>query len=251
MAGRYDLILRISSFTIVALDEKIFSRGQVLTKWFLLLLLTGCAAFESQDRKDMNEIKDELVQLIRSEIRQEVLADWRNNYEENLRQEILAEYLSNEDVDDKTRGQIESQAKAAKRPSLGRVEWVSLGADNIKMKARVDTGAKTTSIHAENIKEQLVNGEKYVRFTTVDEKGQKHTLLKPVVTQQRVRSTSGDVNERYVIQKNVRIGKREFKIAVNLNNREKLTHKFLIGRNLLIGNFNVDVSQTFMMGRLD
>jgi len=131
---------------------------------------------------------------------------------------------------------------------IGRVEWVALPELKIKHKSRIDTGAKTTSLHAVNIEEVEQRGELFVKFQTVDEEGKTVEVVRKVDTTQKVSNTSGVVAKRYVIKEKIQIGKIEREILVNLNDRSKMEYKFLVGRNLLMGRFIVDVARSHVLG---
>ena len=131
---------------------------------------------------------------------------------------------------------------------IGRVEWVALPELKIKHKARIDTGAKTTSMHAMNIEEVQQRGELFVKFQTVDSEGKTVELVRKVDTTQRVSNTSGFVSRRYVIKEKIRMGTIEREVLINLNDRSKMEYKFLIGRNVLLGRFIVDVARSHVLG---
>lgn len=131
---------------------------------------------------------------------------------------------------------------------IGRVEWVNLPDLKIKHKARIDTGAKTTSMHAVNIEEVQQRGELFVKFQTLDSEGKTVELVRKVGTTQRVSNTSGFVSRRYVIKEKIRMGSIEREVLINLNDRSKMEYKFLIGRNVLLGRFIVDVARSHVLG---
>ena len=131
---------------------------------------------------------------------------------------------------------------------IGRVEWVSLPDLKIKHKARIDTGAKTTSMHAVNIEEVQQRGELFVKFQTLDSEGKTVELVRKVGTTQRVSNTSGFISRRYVIKEKIRMGSIEREVLINLNDRSKMEYKFLIGRNVLLGRFIVDVARSHVLG---
>lgn len=131
---------------------------------------------------------------------------------------------------------------------IGRIEWVSLPELRLKHKARIDTGAKTTSMHAVNIEEVEQRGELFVKFQTVDSEGKTIEVVRKVDTTQKVSNTSGFVSKRYVIKEKVKIGNIEREININLNDRSKMDYKFLVGRNLLLGRFIVDVARSHVLG---
>ncbi len=144
---------------------------------------------------------------------------------------------------------FETEAQLLKEKVLiGRVEWVELPELKLKHKARIDTGAKTTSLHAVNIEEVEQRGELFVKFQTVDSEGRKIDLVRKVDTTQRVSNTAGAVTKRYVIKEKVKMGTLEREILINLNDRSGMDYKFLVGRNLLLGRYIVDVARSHVLG---
>lgn len=131
---------------------------------------------------------------------------------------------------------------------IGRIEWVSLPDMKIKHKARIDTGAKTTSMHAVNIEEVEQRGELFVKFQTVDAEGKRIEVVRKVESTQKVANTSGFVTKRYVIKEKIKIGNIDKDVNINLNDRTKMDYKFLVGRNLLLGRFIVDVARSHVLG---
>lgn len=131
---------------------------------------------------------------------------------------------------------------------IGRIEWVSLPELKLKHKARIDTGAKTTSMHAVNIEETEQRGELFVKFQTVDAEGKTVEIVRKVETSQKVSNTSGFVSKRYVIKEKIKLGSIEREVLINLNDRSKMDYKFLVGRNLLLGRFIVDVARSHVLG---
>lgn len=146
------------------------------------------------------------------------------------------------------RSQKNIKKKVFKKTVIGRVEWISTVNPEVKFRARVDSGAQTNSMHAENIKEIIQDGKEYVEFTTVDDQGTKFRILREVIKKTKVKSTSGHTESRYVIQMDVMFGQKKITTNVNLNNRKALRHNFLVGRNLLLGNYIIDVSQSRLLG---
>ena len=131
---------------------------------------------------------------------------------------------------------------------IGRVEWANLPALEMKHRARIDTGAKTTSLHAVKIEEVQQGGELFVKFQSVDQNGNPKELIRKVETLQRVANPNGGTTKRYVIREKVKLGPIEKEISINLNDRSKMEYKFLVGRNLLLGRFIVDVARSHVLG---
>lgn len=142
-----------------------------------------------------------------------------------------------------------SQAQLLKEKVLiGRIEWVTMPELKIKHKARIDSGAKTTSMHAVNIEEVEQRGELFVKFQTIDSEGKTVEVVRKVDTTQKVSNTAGLVSKRYVIKEKIKMGSIEREVNINLNDRTKMDYKFLVGRNLLLGRFIVDVARSHVLG---
>ena len=131
---------------------------------------------------------------------------------------------------------------------IGRIEWINLPDMKTRLKSRIDTGAKTTSLHAINVKEITQGGELFVKFQTLDSEGKLIELTRKVETTQRVSNTAGIVSKRYVIKEKVKLGDIEREVNINLNDRSGMDYKFLVGRNLLLGRFIVDVARSHVLG---
>ncbi len=133
------------------------------------------------------------------------------------------------------------------RETVGRIEWITLPSYNLRLEARVDTGARKCSLHSINEREVQVGGENFVEFTTLDNSGKAIRLKSRVFRKIRIRSTSGESTNRYVIREKVTLGKLTREVYINLNDRSALKYKFLVGRNFLRGSFIVDVSRSHML----
>jgi ribosomal protein S6--L-glutamate ligase len=132
--------------------------------------------------------------------------------------------------------------------TIGRVEWIEFPDLKLKFSARIDTGAKTSSLHAFNIEEVKQRGEVFVKFQTLDQKGQIIELTRKVESTQKVANPTGFSTKRYVIKEKIKLGSYTREISINLNDRTKMSYKLLIGRNLLMGRFLVDVARSHFLG---
>lgn len=134
------------------------------------------------------------------------------------------------------------------KPIIGRVEWVEFPIWKLKFRGRIDTGAKTCSIHATNIERSTENGEVYISFDTQQEDGKVLRLKSKFVTETKVTSTNGQSENRIVVKETMKIGKIQDEVNITLNDRSNLTYPFLVGRNFLMGKFLVDVSLSHALG---
>lgn len=120
------------------------------------------------------------------------------------------------------------------------------------VKAKLDTGARSSALHAFDINPFDRDGAEWVRFTvrpwqesTEDEV---HVEL-PVHDRRRVRSSSGHVEERYVVLLPVTLMGREVEAEVTLSNRDEMGFRMLIGREALRQGFTVDPGRSFVGAR--
>ncbi|MCX7678247.1 MAG: RimK/LysX family protein [Spirochaetes bacterium] len=133
--------------------------------------------------------------------------------------------------------------------TIGRVEWVELPEFNLKLEARIDTGARNCSLHAFNQKEIELDGTKYIEFTTHDAQKKKVKLKAKVAKIKTIKSPGGYSARRYVIKTKVALGKEVREVYITLNDRSNMEYPFLVGRNLLRGKFVVDVSHSHLLDK--
>lgn len=125
---------------------------------------------------------------------------------------------------------------------IGAVEDVTILPWNITFPARIDTGARKTSIDARNVK---IKGNT-VKFHLIDPKGEDHIITLPLKEMQKVKSASGQPN-RPVVEMTICIGQKKMTIDVNLANRSKMTYPLLVGRNAIKKGFLVDVRKSNLL----
>lgn len=120
------------------------------------------------------------------------------------------------------------------------------------IKAKLDTGARSSALHAFDIEAFDRDGAEWVRFTvrplqrsTDDEV----TVELPVHDRRQVRSSSGHVEERCVVLLPVVLMGREIEAEVTLSNRDEMGFRMLIGREALRQGFAVDPGRSFLGGR--
>lgn len=112
--------------------------------------------------------------------------------------------------------------------------------------AKIDTGAKTSSIHAENITEREDGQIEFDVVTSQYERKKDDKLvhiITPYIRKTSVRSSSGRAQNRYVVKTVMILGGVEKEIEITLSSRKKMLRRVLIGRTTLSGSFIVDVAQ--------
>lgn len=136
---------------------------------------------------------------------------------------------------------------------LGSEEWCSfpeLGIPTIK--ARVDSGAKTSALHAINIAPFKKEGQNWVKFDINPIQNNVKTVIHceaPLVDKRVVKSSSGFREERYVIQTNLEIGNSNWVIEMTLTNRDSMGFRMLLGREAMSGRVLVDPEQQYLLGQ--
>lgn len=121
------------------------------------------------------------------------------------------------------------------------------------IKARVDSGAKTSAIHAVNIKPFQRNGVTWVRFEVYPLQGNRKTLIKceaKVHDRRTIKSSSGTSEKRYVIKSSLAIGDHSWDIELTLTNRDAMGYRMLLGREAMTGRLMVDPEESFNLGEL-
>jgi hypothetical protein len=132
---------------------------------------------------------------------------------------------------------------------VGWREWVRMSALGVPwIKAKVDTGAKTSSLHAFDLQEYVRDGERWVRFhihpwQASDEDAVPVEL--PVLDRRPVRSSSGHVEDRYVVRMRLTLARRRVPAEVTLTDRDEMGFRMLIGREALAQGFLVDARQSY------
>jgi ribosomal protein S6--L-glutamate ligase len=136
---------------------------------------------------------------------------------------------------------------------VGCEEWCSLPAIGIPtIKARVDSGAKTSALHAINIKTYSKDNQEWVKFDINPIQNNAKALIHceaQLVDQRIVKSSSGFREKRYVISTNVSLGGKVWEIELTLTNRDSMGFRMLLGREAMSGRVMVDPEQKFVLGQ--
>ena len=136
---------------------------------------------------------------------------------------------------------------------VGWREWVALPqADVAWVKAKIDTGAKSSSIHAFDLEAHQQDGQEWVRFSIHpwQRSDEDHVELSlPVLDMREVRSSNGQVEKRYAVALDVTLAGRTITTVMTLSNRDEMGFRMLIGREALERGFLVDSSVSYAGGR--
>ncbi|MGE0621645.1 MAG: ATP-dependent zinc protease [Pseudomonadales bacterium] len=136
---------------------------------------------------------------------------------------------------------------------IGWREWVALPALGIeRIKAKVDSGARTSALHAFAVEVERRQGQLWVRFGVHPVQRRSEPVVwseVPVLDRRVVRDSGGHEEERYVIETAVRIGKELRLVEVTLTDRDNMGFRMLLGRTALRGDYLIDPGRSYLAGR--
>ncbi len=133
---------------------------------------------------------------------------------------------------------------------IGRAELVDLPDwDLYGIKAKIDTGAYTSSLHCHHIERIEKEGKPFVRFNLLDPSHEIYNdklFELPIYKSKTVKSSNGQTEERFIVKTKVRIMEKELNAELSLTDRSEMRYPVLIGRKLIKGHFIVDVSKKYL-----
>ena len=135
----------------------------------------------------------------------------------------------------------------AKRPVIGWREYVKLPLLGIgKFIAKIDTGAKTAALHAENIEISGSGQRKTVKFV-VSINSRLHHCQLPLIGERRIKNSSGASELRAVVETEIQLGKWRIAAEVTLTNRTDMGVPMLLGRATVRDHFLVHPGRSFLI----
>jgi hypothetical protein len=136
---------------------------------------------------------------------------------------------------------------------VGWREWVALPQAGVDwVKAKIDTGARSSSIHAFGLEVVEQDGQEWVRFSIHpwQRSDEDHVELSmPVLDRREVRSSNGQTEQRYAVAMDVTLAGRTITTEMTLSNRDEMGFRMLIGREALERGFLVDASTSYAGGK--
>ncbi|MBC2932038.1 RimK/LysX family protein [Nocardioides sp. zg-1228] len=145
------------------------------------------------------------------------------------------------------------QPPALDKVVLGWREWVALPQAGVPwVKAKIDTGARSSSMHAFDLEAHERDGQQRVRFSIHPWQRSDDDLVEldlPVLDRREVRSSNGQAEQRYAVALDVTLAGRTITTEMTLSNRDEMGFRMLIGREALARGFLVDASVSYAGGR--
>jgi hypothetical protein len=135
---------------------------------------------------------------------------------------------------------------AADKLVAGWVETVALHPGNLKLKAKLDTGAENSSLNARHIEYFTRDNATWVRFDVRNFNGRIETFEAMVTRNAQIKRHGGKTVDRPVITLGICLGSTYKEVEVNLTDRTGFNYQMLIGRSFLSGSFVVDPEATFL-----
>ncbi|MFA5982571.1 MAG: ATP-dependent zinc protease [Methylococcaceae bacterium] len=141
-----------------------------------------------------------------------------------------------------------------KLPVLGWREWAALPDLNInQIKAKIDTGARTSALHAFFIDPYQKDHQQWVMFTLHPMQERVDVILEchsPVKDRRLVSDSGGHRQRRYVIETAIVLGHTQIKAELTLTNRDNMRFRMLLGRTAMDSNFVIDPSASYLQGKV-
>jgi len=135
---------------------------------------------------------------------------------------------------------------AAEKPVVGWVERVRIFPGNFEIYAKVDTGAKTSSLNAPNMKIFQRDGHDWVSFEVTNRQGKTRRFEEKVFRISKIRRHGGTIQRRPVVMLGLCIGSVFRQTQVNLIDRNNFNYQMLIGRRFMQDQVIVDPGRTFI-----
>lgn len=147
------------------------------------------------------------------------------------------------------------QTPSADKTIIGSEEWCQLTQLGIPaVKVRVDSGAKTSALHAFNIQTFKRGNVSWVSFDVHPLQNNRKVSLRceaPILDRRIIKNTSGASEKRYVIKVPMRLGEQVWEIELTLTNRDSMGYRMLLGREAMAGRILVDPSSSMTLGRIN
>ncbi len=137
--------------------------------------------------------------------------------------------------------------------TIGWREWVRLPALGLpEIKAKIDTGARTSCLHAFSVEPFIKDGKQWVRFGIHPHQDDTETEVfseAEVIDKRMISDSGGHKEERYVIATEVELANQRWPIEITLTNRDTMLFRMLLGRTAMANRIIVDPGKSFLFGK--
>ncbi len=138
------------------------------------------------------------------------------------------------------------------KPILGWREWAALPELNInEIKAKIDTGARSSALHAFAIDPYRKNGQRWVMFAIHPIQKECDVVIEchaPIKDRRIVSDSGGHKQRRYVIETQLILGSTAIRAEMTLTNRDSMLFRLLIGRTAMNTRFVIDPNASYLQG---
>ena len=132
---------------------------------------------------------------------------------------------------------------------IGWREWISIvDFEDFYLKAKIDTGATISALHATHIEEIDHKGDKYVKFRLYQTKSYRN-IKKPIVGYKTIKNSFGKKQLRPLIKISIKIGDNIIDTITTLATRSRMTYPLLIGRSTLNNSYRINPRKSFLAGK--
>ncbi|MDO9105530.1 MAG: ATP-dependent zinc protease [Methylovulum sp.] len=139
------------------------------------------------------------------------------------------------------------------KPMLGWREWAALPELNIDLiKAKIDTGARSSAIHAFAIEPYRKNGQRWVMFAVHPVQKNCEVAVEchaPIKDRRLVSDSGGHKQRRYVIETQLILGHSAIRAEMTLTNRDSMLFRLLMGRTAMNTRFVIDPHASYLQGQ--
>lgn len=137
-------------------------------------------------------------------------------------------------------------------PLIGWREWLALPALGIPaIKAKVDTGARTSALHTFRTERVFRHGRALLDFSVHPLQRRGDVVVSctaPLLDQRLVRDSGGHLERRHVVETRLRLGDVEWTVELTLTDRDPMLFRMLLGRTAMAGLWRIDPGASYLVG---
>ncbi|MGR9116798.1 MAG: ATP-dependent zinc protease family protein [Gammaproteobacteria bacterium] len=139
--------------------------------------------------------------------------------------------------------------------TIGWREWLALPELNIEhIKAKIDTGARTSALHAFFVDPYLKGSQHWIMFGIHPDQHDLDLIIEchaPVKDRRMVSDSGGHISRRYVIETRMILGHSIVTAEMTLTNRDSMKFRMLLGRTAMQNNFLINPQASYLQGKPD